>query len=261
MKYFLLIFLSVSLLTASPTYTAYSGAPGSKGTCSTPCHGSSSGTITLSGIPTTYTPGTVYTITVKYSSGSTISNYNCSTRKGATNVVAGTFTAGTNSALYSSSGYENGVRASANNVTSSVFQWTAPAKGAGSVTFYLAGLQGSKSGATTKLTVSSSEIATGVKETVSELSTFQLEQNFPNPFNPSTLIRYTIPVSGTVELKVIDVIGNELFTLVNEYQEQGTHTAVMDLMASRKSSLPSGIYFYSLRMNDIVQTKRMVVLK
>ncbi|MFZ4620757.1 MAG: choice-of-anchor V domain-containing protein [Bacteroidota bacterium] len=259
MRSLLLILLAVSLLNAHASYTAYSGASGSKGTCASSCHGSGTGTISMTGIPETYTPGAVYTITVKNSSGSSISNYNCSTRKGSTAVVAGTFTAGTNSAVYTVTGYESGVRASANNVTSSVFQWTAPAKGTGSVTFYLAGLQGSKSGASTKLTVTSSELATGVQENIAAPSVFQLEQNFPNPFNPSTLIRYSIPVSGNVELKVTDIIGNEIAVLVNEYQEQGTHTAVMDLSTTR--SLSSGIYFYSLRMNDRVQTKRMVILK
>ncbi|MFZ4620756.1 MAG: T9SS type A sorting domain-containing protein [Bacteroidota bacterium] len=89
--------------------------------------------------------------------------------------------------------------------------------------------------------------------------TFDLEQNYPNPFNPSTVIHYTIPNPGVVDLKLFDMLGKELLSLVHEYQERGTHTAVMDLSSSR--SLPSGIYFYTLRMNDRVQTKRMVILK
>ncbi len=267
MKHSMIFVLSVVLtafLYSFPSYTGYSGAAGSKGTCASSCHGSGTGTITLSGIPSVYTSGATYTVTVKNSSGSSISNFNCSSRKGSTTIVAGTFIAGTNSALYSVSGNENGVRASSNNITSSVFQWKAPAAGTGNVTFSLAGLQGSKSGATTKLTVSSTESTTGITGTSTESFQFQLEQNYPNPFNPSTLIRYTVPVTGPVRLTVTDVIGNELFTLVNEVQESGAHSYLFnmsEISSQLKRPVSSGVYFYSLRFREMVLTKKMVVIK
>jgi len=83
-----------------------------------------------------------------------------------------------------------------------------------------------------------------------------LEQNYPNPFNPTTTINYSIPVAGNVELKIYDVLGNEVATLVNENKAPGNYSA--DFNAS---SLASGIYIYTLRANNFVQTKKMLLMK
>ena len=85
---------------------------------------------------------------------------------------------------------------------------------------------------------------------------FRLLQNFPNPFNPTTTIRYDIKTKGNVELKVFDLLGRELTSLVNENQTPGTYEVVFDA-----SSLPSGVYFYRLKAGDFVDSKKMVVLK
>ena len=83
-----------------------------------------------------------------------------------------------------------------------------------------------------------------------------LEQNYPNPFNPTTTINYSIPVAGSVELKIYDVLGNEVATLVNENKAPGNYST--DFNAS---SLASGIYIYTLRANNFVQTKKMLLMK
>jgi len=83
-----------------------------------------------------------------------------------------------------------------------------------------------------------------------------LEQNYPNPFNPSTNIKYQIPESGLVTLKVYDVLGNEIETLVKEEKSFGSYEVEFDA-----SKLPSGIYFYRLRAGNFVETKKMVLLK
>lgn len=94
---------------------------------------------------------------------------------------------------------------------------------------------------------------------------FKLEQNYPNPFNPKTVIGYQLPVSGSVSLKVYDVLGNEVVTLVDEYKPAGEYE--VEFNASSGSSfrlvrnLTSGIYFYQLRAGDFVQTKKMIYLK
>lgn len=85
---------------------------------------------------------------------------------------------------------------------------------------------------------------------------FVLGQNYPNPFNPSTQISYSIPEAGNVDLKVYDILGNEITTLVNETKAPGNYVAVFDA-----SSLASGIYIYVLRSNNFIQTRKMLLMK
>jgi len=85
---------------------------------------------------------------------------------------------------------------------------------------------------------------------------FTLLQNYPNPFNPSTKISWQSPVGGWQTLKIYDVLGNEVVTLVDEYKPAG----VYEVEFSAKN-LPSGIYFYKLQDGGIVETKKMVLLK
>jgi uncharacterized delta-60 repeat protein len=85
---------------------------------------------------------------------------------------------------------------------------------------------------------------------------FILDQNYPNPFNPSTTIKYTISTSEFVTLKVFDVLGNEMTTLVHEYKYAGSHEIEFD--ASR---LGSGIYFYNLQAGSHTETKKMILMK
>ncbi len=251
------VFAFSTFLSARTSYIAYSGAPtGSKGTCASSCHGSGTGTITISGIPANYIPLTTYTVTVKHTGGSTISNFNLSSRKGTSAVVAGTFSAVTNTALYAVSGYENGVRASSNNINEAVFKWTAPAAGSGEAKIYLSGLQGSKSGATTKIIVSVSESVTGILETHEQIGSFELNQNFPNPFNPVTVISYQLAVNSHVSLKVFDILGNEVATLVNEKKESGRYSVTFDA-----AKMSTGIYFARLQSGDVVRTIKMFLVK
>jgi hypothetical protein len=98
--------------------------------------------------------------------------------------------------------------------------------------------------------------ATALDEKIGEPKEFALEQNYPNPFNPTTRIRFGIPVSGFVSLKVFDVLGREVATLVNEPKAAGKHTREFDA-----SSLASGMYFYRLTSDGFTSTKRMLVLK
>lgn len=87
-------------------------------------------------------------------------------------------------------------------------------------------------------------------------SEFNLAQNFPNPFNPSTSIRYDIPVSGNVSLKVYNELGKEVSTLVNSFRNAGSYQVTFDA-----SGLTSGIYFYRLETNAISSTKKMLLVK
>ncbi len=86
--------------------------------------------------------------------------------------------------------------------------------------------------------------------------TFELLQNYPNPFNPTTNIGFRIANSELVTLKVYDVLGREISTLVNEVRPAGVYTIRWDA-----SALPSGVYFYRLRAGDFIQTKKLVLTK
>lgn len=85
---------------------------------------------------------------------------------------------------------------------------------------------------------------------------FALEQNYPNPFNPTTSISYSIPQNEFVTLKVYDVIGNEVATLVNTVQERGKHEVNFNA-----ANLSSGIYFYKLTAGNSIQIKKMMLVK
>ena len=85
---------------------------------------------------------------------------------------------------------------------------------------------------------------------------FVLYQNYPNPFNPNTVISYWLPVSGNVTLKVYDVLGNEITTLVNEEKQPGVYEVEFDA-----SSFASGMYLYKLQAGNFTNTKKMILAK
>ena len=92
---------------------------------------------------------------------------------------------------------------------------------------------------------------------------FKLEQNYPNPFNPATKIEWQSPISSHQILKVYDVLGNEIVTLVDEYKPAGYYNvlfSINDLPVGRKG-LTSGVYFYGLQVGDYIQTRKMILMK
>jgi plastocyanin len=85
---------------------------------------------------------------------------------------------------------------------------------------------------------------------------FELNQNYPNPFNPSTRISYSIPSASFVNLKVYDIIGNEITVLVNEEKQAGNYQIDFDA-----TELSGGVYFYQLLTGSFVETKKMILMK
>jgi Secretion system C-terminal sorting domain len=85
---------------------------------------------------------------------------------------------------------------------------------------------------------------------------FTVEQNYPNPFNPSTTILYEIPKNEFVKIKVFDITGRELLTLVNELQHPGSYKVTFD-----GQNFASGIYFYKIEAGDFTETRRMVLIR
>lgn len=88
--------------------------------------------------------------------------------------------------------------------------------------------------------------------------TFELSQNYPNPFNPSTIINYNIPQAGLVTLKVYNVLGKEVATLVNEKKDAGRYNVELN---ATKLGMGSGVYFYTLESGSFKSTKKMIMIK
>ncbi len=99
--------------------------------------------------------------------------------------------------------------------------------------------------------------STPIKEIKKEIpSSFELKQNYPNPFNPTTTIEFDIPTSSFVSLKVFNLIGQEVATLVNNELSQGNHKVEW-----KPDNLSSGLYFYKLETKGYVETKKLILLK
>ncbi|MCX8056580.1 MAG: T9SS type A sorting domain-containing protein, partial [Ignavibacteria bacterium] len=97
---------------------------------------------------------------------------------------------------------------------------------------------------------------TSVSDIAENVFEYNLFQNYPNPFNPSTKIEFTIKTKSYTELKVFDVLGREIQTLVAQELDAGKHSFEFD-----GTNLPSGIYFYRLSSGEFVQTKKMILQK
>ena len=101
------------------------------------------------------------------------------------------------------------------------------------------------------------EYSQSVEVTIGQVpKEFALLQNYPNPFNPSTMISYQLPANSHISLKVYDMLGNEVATLVNQTKEAGSYTAEFD-----GSQLSSGVYFYTINAGSFSATKKLTLLK
>lgn len=96
----------------------------------------------------------------------------------------------------------------------------------------------------------------GVNSISSLADVFSLSQNYPNPFNPTTKINFSIAKAGFVSLKVYDILGNEVSSIVNEQLSQGAYSVDFN-----GSALSSGVYFYRIRTSDFSEVKRMYLVK
>ena len=98
---------------------------------------------------------------------------------------------------------------------------------------------------------------TGIKnENSNPVKEYQLSQNYPNPFNPSTTINYQVPSAGLVTIKIYDVLGREVETLVNDEKSQGRYKVEFN-----GADLASGVYFYRITSNSFTAIKKMLLIK
>jgi hypothetical protein len=107
---------------------------------------------------------------------------------------------------------------------------------------------------TALVTDTSSVLGVGEGEYLS--NQFRLAQNYPNPFNPTTTIRFSIPRSGHVTLRVYNTLGEEVSTLLDEYLPAGEHATEWN-----RGNLASGVYFYRLQSGDLLDTRKLVLLR
>ncbi len=256
------LFFAVALvLTAAsrPNYIGYSGAPGSRGTCSISCHHTRdfAPSITVTGFPENYLPEQQYTITVARTTGQSINQFNASVRVGNGSTNAGLISAGTGTATYNHANETNGVHWSSPNRTSGTFLWTAPAAGTGQVRLYLAGLQGSLSnGADTLITLIANEITTGIEEAAEVPREFAVMANYPNPFNSKTVIELQLEKSSRLRLEICDITGRSIAVLFDGVAESGKHSFVWNA-----ADRPSGIYFYRLSGEIASSIGKMTLLR
>lgn len=100
-------------------------------------------------------------------------------------------------------------------------------------------------------------VPVGINDPTSEIpSSYSLMQNYPNPFNPTTSITFAMPVAGNVELKVYDLLGKEVASLVSGNFIAGTHVVPFDA-----SALASGVYIYKITAGSFIDSKKMVLIK
>ncbi len=101
---------------------------------------------------------------------------------------------------------------------------------------------------------------TNIRTSASKAMTFELCQNFPNPFNPVTVIKFQLPVKTRVTLKVYDILGREIITLVNDYLESGYYQESFN-SSTEHFVLPSGVYYYKLTADGFTDIKKMFLMK
>lgn len=123
-------------------------------------------------------------------------------------------------------------------------------------TLYIGTHLGSLASGQKKTLIAIRDTVTSVEFDVNDLMSYKLEQNYPNPFNSTTRIRYTVPESGNIVFKVFDILGNEVATILDGYQEVGSYEVIF-----QADDFVSGMYLYQLRSGDFVSIRKMILLK
>lgn len=245
-----------------PWYTGYSSAPGCSGTCASMCHGSSGGMITVTGFPSSYTPGQVYPVEINHNGGDPIQNFNGSCRVGTGSTNAGTIAADLNTATYNVTGETNGVHFSSYPNDSGEFLWTAPAGGTGTVTLYIAGHQGASAGGPNSTVVLTSTELVGIEGEGSPFSAgidFGLRLASTNPGSGGVALAYGTAPSGAGRLGVYDVTGR----LVRYFTLGGGASGILrwDGRDGTGRLLPQGVYLFQLKQGTRTSAVRALLVR
>ncbi len=222
------------------------------------CHGAPSTAVSVSILGAdTVLIGSTNTYTVRITGGPLVrGGTNIAASSGTLNVVAGSGLRKVGNELTHAS-----PKAPVNNAVSFEFTFTAPAT-AGNVTLFANGnsvnFNSNSAGDQWNFAPNKTVVVTATSSTLMQKRPlgFELAQNFPNPFNPTTTIQFTLPQDDVVRLKVYDAIGQEVQTLVNGRTAKGTHKVHFNA-----ANLSSGVYFYRLETSAYSETKKMLLLK
>jgi hypothetical protein len=216
------------------------------------CHSGASidGIVTITG-PTTLKVGQTGTYTLTISSGTLIG---C-------DIAA---SSGTVAKVSSALQIMNGEVTQSQKMTGTSVQFTWTPSVTGTETLYATGAKNSKGGGWGHANDFSVAVTPAGTASVDEEGTpmaFSLEQNFPNPFNPATTIRFTLPRASDVSLTIMNILGEEVATLASRQMEQGTHALRWDA-----SGIPSGMYLYRLKARQeggqtFIETRKLLLLK
>lgn len=141
-----------------------------------------------------------------------------------------------------------------------VYRWKVPSINSSKCRLIITS-QSSSSINDTSNSLFSIETTNYVEGSINKPQSFSLEQNYPNPFNPTTTINYQIPNSSFVTIKIYDVLGKEINTLVNGQKFRGEYSITWNGKDILGNDVPSGIYFYSIQAGEFAQIKKMVLLK
>ena len=178
------------------------------------------------------------------------------------NVTGSNFAAGVTSLDFGAGITVNSLAVnSATSITANITLASTAASGARAITVTNSGSGGGSATLSSGFTVGTGT-ATSVEQVPSSGSpaTFALEQNYPNPFNPSTQIKYSLEKAVRVSLKIYNVLGNEVATLVDGPQEAGSHSITFSTNTGA-SNIATGVYFYRLQAGSFVSTKKLVLIK
>ncbi len=271
-----IIFFSFGVLIAYSTgpIDGVTGSPADGGkTCNqSTCHTgnfplNNSVYFSISGIPSNgYVPGTTYTITVAFSGleGSTWGFEAMITD--ANNISSGTIVI-TNPIQTEKSGNYVKHRFSGTFSSSWSFEWIAPSTDVGVITIYAAGNQADGDERRSEDIIHTNSLArradfiTAVEDGMSVPHQFAINPNYPNPFNPVTTITYELDRTVVVSLKIYDVLGREVRTLVNTQQATGIHTVVWDGKNNAGIPVTSGTYISRLQSETSIVSRRLTLIK
>lgn len=254
--YIAILYLFTAQIMARPTNIGYSGAPGTPGRCASACHGTTGGTIFISGFPASYVPGQSYLIRIRYSAGAAIANFNASVRIGTSSTIAGTITAGLNTETYSTSSEPNGVHFTSPQKDSGNFTWNAPAVGVGDVKLYLGGLQGTSNitGQNTSITLTSTQ-SSNITEQSADLYRNLSLQITPTISNGYFYLQASIPGQGSAKLKILRMDG----MVVNTIQTNNSQQILWQCTNKNRTPLEIGVYFACLEWNGKQLMKKFII--
>ncbi len=257
----MLVLLWVARAVALPEYIGFSGAPGTHGSCALHCHGTSGGSILVTGFPTQWVPGDTYPVRIGHHSGDAISNFNASVRKANDTPCVGTFVPGPNLELYTSGTDSNALHFTVADQDTGSFLWIAPLTGPDSVELYLSGLQGTDPlGLSTLLRLVAVQAPSSVDDAHSRVGQPMQFEVLNRVVTDYLALRWQTPRPVPVRIEIIGPAGRRLATL-DCGTSDGPQSMVWQPLDRYGGSLTPGSYFAVLTTGTTRLTRKFTVIR